>query len=192
MFVLAAARVGAPCVVCSRPRCPFTASTGRSAPSSRIRSFPFRPRSGWVAFLKTLSFSIASLRSAPLIATRAPTSPSARACIFACQGYLRAFAPGVLLPLPPAPSPRAGGGRAQGLTRCALATLRLAPSPALPSAFAAARYARGRNAPRAGMRASASGLRAQARLPRRASLRARHFCLPRVFAPLGYVCPAAI
>ena len=110
---------------------------------------------------------------------------------FACLGYLRAFAPGVLLPLPPAPSPRAGGGRSQGHTLCALATLRLAPCPALPSAFAAARYARGRNAPHAGMRAPAYGLRAQARYAPHTALLARHFCLPRVFAPFGHICPAA-
>lgn len=110
---------------------------------------------------------------------------------FACRGYSRAFAPRVFLPLPPAPSPRAGGGRAQGHTRRALATMRLAPSPALPSAFAAARYARGRNATHAGMRAPASGLRAQTRLSPHTALRARNFCLPRVFAPIGHICPAA-
>lgn len=110
---------------------------------------------------------------------------------FACQRCLRAFAPGVLLPLPPAPSPRAGGGRAQGLTHYGLGTLRLGLPPRTSPAFAAARYARGRNAPRSGMRAPAYGLRAQTLLSLRTALRARHFCLPKVFAPIGHICPAA-
>ena len=150
-----------------RPRYPVSAASSRLRPSRDLKMYSLgQSGRGSAASRRGLGF-------------------------FACRGYLRAFAPGVSLPLPPAPSPRAGGGRAQGRTRCALATLRLAPSPALPSAFAAAHYASGRNAPRAGMRAPACGLRAQTRHPPPTALRARHFCLPRVFAPFGYVCPAA-
>lgn len=97
---------------------------------------------------------------------------------------------------PPCPLPSGGGWpRARPHAPCA----RHVAARALPRSSlrfcrrsASFRQPRGRNAPRAGMRAPAFSLRAQARLSRRASLRARHFCLPRVFAPIGHICPAAI
>lgn len=124
--------------------------------------------------------------------------PPAAAVHFGLPRVLARYRAQIASSPPPCPLPSGGGWpRARPHTPCARHVADRARRHAQPIAFAAARYARGRNATHAGRRSAFSRgnlltlaspsfrLRAHLTCPLTAS-RARNFCLPRVFAPIGH------